>query len=365
MQFKVGKADLLTELNLLQGVVERKNTIPILTNVLVEAGDKISLVATDLDVSLETECAADVTRPGSSVLQAKKLFDIVRNLPDSDIEFASDENEWVRITCGGSRFRIVGHAKEHFPSIPKPPKTGFFLQSAAVATLISRTIFAITQEESRFALNGALFTLSNNSMQMVTTDGHRLAVASYPVEEQIDDVRVIIPKKSLTELLRILVSSEDTLEFSRDDNHLFFRMGKRQLASRTLAGQFPNHDLVMPKNNDRKLTLNVQRITQSLRRAALMADERSHAVKFAFEDGLMNITSQTADLGEAQETVPVEFVDGNMVIRFNALYMLDFLGVLDSEEMTFEFKDEKTPVLLKPHEATAASYSYVIMPMRL
>jgi DNA polymerase-3 subunit beta len=372
MQFSTSKVTLLKELNLLQGVVEKKNTIPILSNVLLETAGQslITLVATDLDVSLQTECAADVTRPGAVVLQAKKLFDIVRNLPDSDIHFSKEENDWTKVTCGSSEFRIVGQAKEHFPSTPQFSGGGLEIQATVLHNLIVRTIYAITQEESRYALNGSLLLLSDGRLQMVATDGHRLAsVTTRPenLESQagVEQVRVIVPKKALTELMRLTAGSDEVLEFSKDDNHLFFRIGPRQLTSRMLAGQFPNYDLVMPKNNDKLVPINSDRITQAIRRAALMADERSHGVKFDLASGRLNITSQSTDVGEAKELIAVDYEGDGVNVGFNAQYLLEFFGVVGTEEVVFEFKDEQSPALLRPPVSEPYDFRYVVMPMRL
>src|SRR5262245_38918059 len=194
MEFKVGKQALLTELNLLQGVVERKNTIPILTNLRLEAKQSgIFMLATDLDVSLQTECAADVTKPGSAVIQAKKLFDIVRSLPDSDIAFEKDA-DWIKITSGYSHFKLVAQAKEHFPSVAQAKPGILELKPPSVHSLISRAIFAITREESRYALSGAPFLISGSTATMVATDGHRLAMASSMLGAPADDIRLIIPR---------------------------------------------------------------------------------------------------------------------------------------------------------------------------
>jgi DNA polymerase-3 subunit beta len=380
MEFSVGRARLLAELNLLQGVVERKNTIPILTNVLIEAvasspgneGSKIKLLATDLDVSIETECAADVARAGSVVIQARKLFDIVRSLPDSDIAFVKEENEWVKITCGASRFRVVGQLKEHFPSIVKQTTPGMLLPAAALYKLIVRTIFAITQEESRYALSGALFLVAGNAVSMVTTDGHRLSFVTCGLDSQDGaeatpehDARVIVPKKALTELQRLTMGSEDAIEFAKDENHLFFKIGYRQLTSRLLSGQFPNYEMVIPKNNDKKVAINVEKIAQAVRRAALMADDRSHGIKMEFDDGRLVITSQTADLGESKEEVAIDYKEAKLAVRFNALYVLDFLNVVDGDDITLELKDDQSAVLFKPAEQGNCEFKYVIMPMRL
>jgi DNA polymerase-3 subunit beta len=380
MEFSVGRARLLAELNLLQGVVERKNTIPILTNVLIEAvapspgneDSKIKLLATDLDVSIETECAADVAKGGSVVIQARKLFDIVRSLPDSDVAFVKEENEWVKITCGASRFRVVGQLKEHFPSIVKQTTPGMLLPAAALYKLIVRTIFAITQEESRYALSGALFLVAGSAVSMVTTDGHRLSFVTCGLDfqdgeerTQEHDARVIVPKKALTELQRLTMGSEDAIEFAKDENHLFFKIGYRRLTSRLLSGQFPNYEMVVPKNNDKKVAISVEKITQAVRRAALMADDRSHGIKMEFDDGRLVITSQTADLGESKEEVAIDYKEAKLAVRFNALYVLDFLNVVDGEDITLELKDDQSAVLFKPAEQGACEFKYVIMPMRL
>lgn len=369
MKFSLSKSALLKELNLLQGVVEKKNTIPILSNILLETmGESlISLVATDLDVSLQTECAADVSHPGALVLQARRLFDIVRYLPDSEINFVKEENDWVKISCGASEFKIVGQARDHFPSTPKTNRTGLEIPAKLLHNLISRTIYAITQEESRYALNGALLLLAEGSLQMVATDGHRLALAAASLEQAPGEyqLKVNIPKKALNELLKLTAGSEETLQFAEDDNHLFFKLGHRQLTSRMLSGQFPNYELVLPKNNDKTVPINAEKITQAIRRAALMADERSHAVKFELSSGRLNITSQSADVGEAKEVIPIDYSGDDMSIGFNAQYLLDFLGVVGTDEVAFDFKDEQSPALLKPREDEQYDYRYVVMPMRL
>src|SRR5580765_6951179 len=370
MQFSVSKNALLNELNLLQGIVEKKSTIPILSNVLIETvnDSTISLVATDLDVSLQTECAAESGRPGSIVLQARKLFEIVRNLPDAEINFAKEENDWVKIVCASSEFRIVGQSKEHFPSTPKAEKAGVTIPAAVLHGLINRTVFAITQEESRYALNGALLSFGEGRLQMVATDGHRLALAAASLDQAVDGadpLKVIIPKKALIELARLTAGAEEDLELSRDENHLYFEIQNRHLTSRMLAGQFPNYDLVLPKNNDKSISLNVDRITQAIKRAALMADERSHGVKVDLATGKLSITSQSADVGEAREVIPLDYTGDNLSIGFNAQYVLDFLGVVGTDEVLFEFKDEQSPALLRPSGDGPADYKYVVMPMRL
>jgi len=326
----------------------------------------VSLIATDLDVSLQTECSADVTQPGAIVLQARKLFDIVRNLPDAEINFVREDNDWARIICGAAEFKIVGQAKEHFPSTPILKQTGLAIPASAVHDLIARTIFAITQEESRYALNGALVLISGDKLQMVATDGHRLALATCALETSAsEEQKVIIPKKALNELLKLTAGAEGTINFDKDENHLYFKLGQRQLTSRMLAGQFPNYELVLPKNNDKMIPLNTEKIAQAIRRASLMADERSHGVKFELNTGKLNITSQSADVGEAKEVIPVDYNGETVNIGFNANYLSEFLGVVGTDEVMLELKDEQSPALMRPSGDGQYDYRYVIMPMRL
>src|SRR5215471_14160330 len=366
MRFSIGKNVLLKELNLLQGIVEKKSTIPILSNVLIETVNDatISLIATDLDVSLQTECAAESAKPGSMVLQARKLFDIVRSLPEAEISFTKEDNDWVKVVCASSEFRIVGQAKEHFPSTPKADKAGISIPATALHGLINRTVFAITQEESRYALNGALLLFGEGRLQMVATDGHRLALAASDIESSGESFKVIIPKKALIELSKLTAGAEEEIEMSRDENHLYFEIQSRHLTSRMLAGQFPNYDLVLPKNNDKSILLNAEKISQAIKRAALMADERSHGIKVDLASGKMSITSQSADVGEAKEMIPLDYTGDSLSIGFNAQYMLDFLGVVGTDEVFFEFKDEQSPALLRPSGEGESDYKYVVMPMR-
>jgi DNA polymerase-3 subunit beta len=369
MKFRSAKATVARELNLLQGVVEKKNTIPILSHILIEAADggALSMVATDLDVSVITTCEAEIDKPGSMVVNARKLFDIVRNLPEAEIEFVTQDNNWVKISCGASEFKIAGQAKEHFPSTPRADNKGLGFPAKQLNQLIGRTIYSITQEESRYALNGSLFLSSADRLQMVATDGHRLAIAGSGAIQAAanENLKVIIPKKALTELQRLTAAEEGDVEFSKDENHLFFVVGKRQLTSRMLAGQFPNYELVLPKSNDKVFTTSTDAMAQAIRRASLMADERSHGVKFELATGRLSITSQTADVGEAKEVMPVDYEGDGLSIGFNASYLLDFLNVVGSEQIVFELKDEQSPCLLRPVAKEPDDYRYVVMPMRL
>ena len=304
MNVLVGKSALLKELSFIQGVVERKNTIPILSNLLLESvNGGIGIKGTDMDVSISTLCEAEVRKPGSVCVQAKKLFEIVRALPDSEIEIKVGENEQVGIVCERARFKMPGIARDNFPEIPVFDGRFVSLPAEMISTFIGRTAFAITNEESRYALNGAKFELAAGAARMVATDGHRLAFVEKKSDSfDGDKIDALIPKKTLAELAKLCADGSDAVEVGRSENHLFFRVGKRLLASRTLSGQFPNYEMVLPKENKHRLSLPGSVISGAIRRVALMSDERSHAVRFEVGEGQVNITSQAAGAINAQIT---------------------------------------------------------------
>src|SRR5215831_3617265 len=261
MEITVSKFELLRELSATQGVVERKTTIPILSNYLFEAGgDRLSLTATDLDLSLRTSCSAKVKKEGSCTIPARKLFEYVKLLPDADITIKLLENHWVSIRCGRSNTKMVGMARSNFPSLPVFPTAGVVKIPAQVLRgMIARTSFAIANEESRYTLNGALMVLKPESFTMVATDGHRLAHVER-AGEKFDGVsgelKTLIPKKAMDELRSLTDSTEvETVEFAKDESTLFFRIGPRLLTSRQLTGQFPNYEAVLPKDNNKTVSI--------------------------------------------------------------------------------------------------------------
>src|SRR4051812_8776401 len=312
MEFTVRKFDLLQELTLIQGVVERKTTIPILANVLVRAeGGELGIVATDLEIGLKTVCVSKTTAPGTITLPAKRLYEIVRALPDKEIKFKRGDANWVTVTCGGSRFRIAGLPQEDFSALPQPKAVITKVPADVLSKLVSRTIFAISTEDSKYTLSGALLVLKPGSITMVATDGHRLAHCekSEALEDVTEEIKVLIPRKAMGELVRMISESGDTesIGFSRDDNHLFFDMGRRLLISRMLTGQFPNYEAVLPRSNDRIFTVDRDEITSAIKRAAILSDERSKTVKVAVSNKSLEITASHSDLGEAHETLEIDY----------------------------------------------------------
>jgi DNA polymerase-3 subunit beta len=373
VQFRVNRSDLQKELNLIQGVVEKKNTIPVLSNILIETSGAsgIRVLGTDMEVSLRTNCAADVSEDGAILVNARKLFDIVRNLPDAAVNFRREANDWVTIECARSRFKLVGQPREHFPAIPAFGTATYKVPAAVMASMINNTIFAITQEESRFTLSGALFRWGDGKVRMVATDGHRLAFIeqALPAGEKADvegeESKALIPKKTLAELERLAADDDGVVEFGYDENHLFFRVGERVLVSRTLAGQFPNYELVMPKEISYSLGFDGTDLLGAIRRVALMADERSRAIKITLDGDRMDIRSQSAEMGEACETLTTEYDGPETTMGFNAQYLSEFLSVSGDCRVRFEFKDAKSQAQFRREGDEAVDYRYVIMPMRI
>ena len=380
MELVVRKNDLLRELQLFQGIVERKNTIPILANVLMEAkGDQVSFLATDLEVGLRSRCSASVAKGGALTLPAKKFYEIVKSLPETDIRIAEDKGG-VKVAADRFDSRMQTLPREDFPTLPEAGSTPTAtLSRASLREMVSKTQFAITGEDTRYFLNGALFVLRPDGMSLVATDGHRLALvnthrgagATGSAERGSgapgvnEEIKAILPKKTLGELARLLVDGDEDIRYERGENHLFFDVGGRLLISRMIDGQFPAYERVIPKGNDKHIEFERDRLTNAVKRVALLSNERSRAVKFQIDAGKVDVTSSSPDLGEAKETLPVDYTGASMQICFNAQYVLDFLAAVTTDVVSLDLKDEVSQAVMKPVGAEGYDYTYVIMPMRV
>src|SRR6266540_3497420 len=370
MELVVRKTDLLRELQLFQGIVERKNTIPILANVLLEAnGAEMKMLATDLEVGLRSKCPATVSKSGSLTLPAKKLYEIVKALPETDVRIEEDKNG-VKVAADRFDSRMQTLPREDFPTLPDASgKARATLPRNAVKEMVAKTQFAITGEDTRYFLNGAKFVLKPEEMNLVATDGHRLALVSVardakPTKDG-DEVKAILPKKTLGELGRLLMEGDGDVSYERGENHLFFTTGDRLLISRMIDGQFPAYERVIPKGNDKHIEFERDRLTNAVKRVALLSNERSRAVKIQVDKGKVDVTSSSPDIGEAKETLPVEYTGGAMQICFNAQYVLDFLSAVATDVVSLDLKDEVSQAVMKPVGAEGYDYTYVIMPMRV
>jgi len=375
MELIVAKADLQKELQLCQGVVEKRSTIPILSNVLLKAADgKLQIAATDLDVTILSACDARVTNPGGVTIEARRLFDIVRSLPDDDVHITLQENNSLTVESGTAKFRLLGLPAEDYPTLPTVDVTeAYTVPLEELKTMVGKVRFAITHEETRFQLNGALLKVQPNKMEMVATDGHRMALINFPKGgngkvKKGSDLTILIPRKALDEILRLEGTEDGTVRFGVSENQLFFEAGERRLMARLIDVNFPNYMEVISRDNDRHVMVDRERLLSTIRRISLVANERTRAVRFDFAPGKLTVSSTNPELGDARETVPIDYAGNPFFVGLNAAYVTDFLSAVDTPQVSLDLKDENSQCIGKPatsSEDLAYDYLYVVMPMRL
>src|SRR6201981_3844737 len=330
MEFTVSKSALLNELTTTQGVVERKTTIPILSNLLVEAREgRVTITATDLELSVRTSCEAKVKKEGAGTIPAKKLLELVRLLPEGEIKFKLLDNHWIEIISDKKKYKLVGMAKENFPALPAMPHTLVKLPAVVLESLIAKTKFAISMEESRYTLNGGLLILKPDTLAMVATDGHRLTLAEtdHKLTGLDAELKGLVAKKAVEEVKKLsgAAGADAQIEFAKDESHLFFQVKHRLLISRILTGQFPNYEAVLPRDNNKHVVIERVELTEAVRRFSQLADQRSHAVKLAISTEGIEISASSPEYGEAKESLEKEYQGEPIAIGFNSTYMLDFL----------------------------------------
>ena len=371
MELTVRRKDLLPELQLIQGIIERKNTIPILGNILIRAEEDgvIQLLATDLEVGLRSQSNASVVKSGSITIPAKKLYEIIKSLPETEIQIKEGVKGSVMISADRFESRMQTLPKEDFPTLPDiPNETPVKLPRAGLREMVNKTQFAVTGEDTRYFLNGALFLLQPGKMQLVATDGHRLALVETERENVVGEAekaQVILPKKTLWELSRLLTEGDKPVEYVAGENHLFFNVDGRQLISRVIDAQFPAYERVVPTGNDKTIEFDRDRVTSVVKRVSLLSSERSQAVKLQISSNQLGITSSSPEVGEATESLAIEYSGEEVEICFNAKYVLDFLAVADSDTVQLLLKDETSQAVMKPAGSEGCDYTYVIMPMRV
>jgi DNA polymerase-3 subunit beta len=366
MKFSITKETILDELQLLQGIVEKRNTMPILANILVNAAeDRVELTGTDLEVGLKTHFEAKTEQAGAITVSGKKIFEIVRSLPDEQvISFQENEDLMMEVSSGKSEFKVLCLPKEDYPQVPEAKfEKKLSLPMDKLKEMIDRVYYAIAQEQ-RYYLNGALLILKNNMMELVSTDGHRLSYTSAFLEDlaPAEEVRVIVAKKTLGELRKM---ADERVGFDYDENNLFFKVGNRVLISRIIESKFPNFDTVIPKDNPNVLQMPREEFTQAIRRVSLLSTERSKGVKFYIEKNLLKLFSSNPEIGEARDTLELEYKGAELEIGFNSQYLLDFLSSVSSERIRLELKDENSAAVMRPELEEDIKYTYVLMPMKI
>lgn len=372
MSFEIDKREFLRGLSLIQSVTGRKTTLPILSHILME-WDKNSLylTGTDLETGIREELVATTHQNGKASVSARKLYEIVRELPEEAIQIQKRENHWIKLQCGKSIFNIAGLDPDEFPSLPAYQNENFSkILTNLMKEMIEKTAFAASNEESRYHLNGVFFVQNKQGdkdvLRMVATDGHRLSL----IDRESQKIRgiekgVIIPKKGVLEIKKILGEGEE-VEIYFDQTHGFLKMGKSLMVIRLIDGEFPEYEQVIPKGNEKKLFINKERIYGTLRRVSTMASERAEGVKFSLKKKGIELSSYHQDFGDAKEEFELVYDGDPVEIGFNARYLMEALNVIDSEEILMELKDEGSPGLIKPSLSAESPHQIcIIMPMRI
>lgn len=364
MDLSLARDAFLKALQMVQNIVEPRQTVPVLSNVLLEAdGDHARLAATDLEVAARVSLPARVGTPGSVTLSARKLGEILKELPAEALTLKVGENSAVSIRCAGANYRVVGLPATDFPAVvPSTPPAWLTVEGGMLRDMLTQTTFAISHDESRFALGGVLFVFQPGELRLVATDGHRLALATRTVGQGLSGISGIVPRKAVSEIARVLGGSED-VQIAIHENQFVLQMPNFVMMARLIEGQFPNYEAVIPRTHPERLALPRSVLVPALRRVSVMAEERNRPIKFALADGALTLSAASHDLGEAEESIAVEYAGQPVSIGFNARYLLDALAPLDKDDMVLELKDAQSPAVVRGAEGSG--YACVIMPMRI
>ncbi|MBI1848568.1 MAG: DNA polymerase III subunit beta [Candidatus Rokubacteria bacterium] len=364
MEVVLDRDAFLKGLQMVSNIVEPRQTLPILANVLLEAdGETMLITATDLEVGARVSIPATTSGKGAITIAARKLSEIVKELPAAKLTLKTQDGGAVSLRCAGSTYRLVGLGPEDFPPVvPAAPPAWLTVEAKTLREMLAQTGFAVSHDESRFALNGVLFVFQPKELRLIATDGHRLAVAVRGVGEGLSGVTGIVPRKAVSEIARVLGSSED-VQIAITENQFVLQMPNFVMTARLIEGQFPNWEAVVPKNHPGRLAISRGSLSSALRRVAVMADERNKPVKLSLAPAKLTLSAASADLGEAEEALDVEYSGQEVTIGFNGRYVLEALAPMEKDEVVFEFKDGLSPGLFKSGQDEG--YRCVIMPMRI
>lgn len=369
MKLEIKKQDLMNLIGKTQNIVERRNTMPILSNILLEAeGEGLKVFATDLEISLTDFVKATVKNPGKLAVNARNLFEIIKELEDDKVVLTRKENNWLEISQGKYLSKIVGISPEEYPIFPSfSKKNTLKISSEVLKEMIDKTIYSISNDETRYHLNGVYFERrEDDSCSMVATDGHRLSMVNrkLPMDSAfMNGQGVIIPRKALHEIRKLLDSVTGDFEIAIEGSQLIFKTGQTVLLVRLIEGKYPNYNQFIPAKLKQKIEINREAFLSSIRRVALLANAKSRAITLNFTSGKLEITSNNPDLGDAKEEIDIKYDGQQMKIGFNAKYIQDVLAAISDEAIDFELNDQLSPGLMRPHNDQ--SYTCVVMPMRI
>ncbi|MEK7387088.1 MAG: DNA polymerase III subunit beta [candidate division NC10 bacterium] len=364
MEVVLDRDAFLKGLQMVQNIVEPRQTLPILANVLLEAdGETVRLTATDLEVGARVSVPAKVASKGAITVSARKLSEIVKELPAAAVAMKVGDNASVSLRCGGVTYKLLGLPPDDFPPVvPAAPESWVTLEAKTLREMLSQTGFAVSHDETRYALNGVLFVLQGKEVQMVATDGHRLAFAKRSLGRGVGGATGIVPRKAVLEIMRVLGAGED-VQIAITQNQFVLQMPNFVMTARLIEGQFPNYEAVIPKGHPRKMVLARGVLTAALRRVSVMAEERNKPVRFTLNPASLRLSASSQDLGEAEEVLDVDYAGEELVIGFNSRYVLDAIAAIETEQVVVEFRDPQSAGVIKSIEDEG--YCCVIMPMRI
>jgi len=364
MEVVLDRDAFLKGLQMVQNIVEPRQTLPILANVLIEAeGESVRMTATDLEVGARVSVPAKVGAKGAITVSARKLGEIVKELPAAAVALKVSENVTVSLRCGGATYRLVGLAPDDFPPVvPASPQSWVTVEARTLREMLNQTSFAVSHDETRYALNGVLFAFQGKDVRMVATDGHRLALSTRSLGKSVATATGIVPRKAVTEIMRVLGAGEE-VQIAITENQFILQMPNFVMTARLIEGQFPNYEAVIPKTHPGKLSAARSSLSAALRRVAVMAEERNKPVKLALSPAALKLMASSQELGEAEEILEVEYAGEEFVIGFNSRYLLEAMGALEKDQVVLEIKDAQSPGVIKSVEDEG--YCCVIMPMRI
>ncbi|MBI4843874.1 MAG: DNA polymerase III subunit beta [Nitrospirae bacterium] len=368
MKLRIEKEELQKALQNIQGVVDKKTTMPILSHFMLKADKAAFIMATDLEIALKGPITAEIIEKGSLCIPARKLFEIVKEV-EGGILLESQENNWLRISAGKSTFKLMGLPEEEYPALPEIGKTEELnIDAGLLRNMIEKTVYATGDSDTRYTLNGLLLHLipakKTTELKLVGTDGHRLAIISSKLASPLSsEMKLILPKKGAMELKRILETSSGTITVHLEKNHIFFTIGDIVLTSRLIEGNYPNYDQVIPKDNEKQVIIDKVTCLKALRRTSIMSREKTNAVRFDVEQGKITLISINPDIGEAREEIAAQYKGESISIGYNARYLMDAIQAMDGETIRFEIQEPLSPTLLV--EAAGEGAMCVIMPMRV
>ncbi len=363
MKLKMERQALLTGLQAVQNVVSQRSTLPVLYNVLIQAeNNQVALTTTDLDLSVRCTVKAEVGKSGATTLPARRLFSIVRELGDTNVEIESDDHHEVSVRCGSSFFKIKGMSDEDFPPMPRAEgNTGFRTGQGVFKEMLRKTHYAASTEETRYVLNGVLTSFRDGKLTMVATDGRRLALVEQDLDfSKEDETDMILPSKAVHELLHTL-GGEGELSIHGEKNQMMFEFNNIVMSTKLIEGVYPNYGQVIPSECEERIAVERESLLTALRRVSLVMTDKSNATKLTFGNNSLVITSMTPDVGEARESIPIKYDGKQISVAFNPEYVMDPLKNLDNDELFFELTDDMSPGVLK----TDIPFLYVLMPVRL